>query len=276
MGALTAIVGKFGFMRIHRRRREDAKLSEDGPETGEMPMPSPASNICIDCGICTRRCPMNIRVHEQEVVKQSECIDCGRCVAACPVPGALEHRFFGKRVSVVVVLILSAALYFGAILAMQAFGLDRYSSGAEATLRELAKQSGITTMEFKKEYGLPASLPDRTGVTEIQSLIPISVVAGQNGMSTADLKKLFNLSPDLPDSTAWEPTLDAVSAGVFASSMGMDFETFLSSYGLDNTITPETPFREVRLQMAAMSAEADSAGSGEPCAAEGGTGCTED
>jgi polyferredoxin len=276
MGALTAIIGKFGFMRIHRRRREEAALTDEGSTSGEAKTPEASSGTCIDCGLCTRRCPMNIQVHEQDVVKQSECIDCGRCVAACPVPGALEHRFFGKRFSVAAVLILSISLYLGAILVMQAFGLDRYSGGSEATLRELAKQSGLSAVEFKKEYGLPATLSNRTGMAEIQRLIPISVVAGQNGMSTADLKKLFNLSPDLPDSTAWEPVLDTVSAEVFAASMGMDFETFRSSYGLDDTITPETPIKTVRMKLEAISTGAAATESGESCAAEGGTGCSGD
>jgi len=215
---------------------------------------------------------MNIRVHEQDVVKQSECIDCGRCVAACPVPGALEHRFFGKRVPVLVVMILSVALYFGAILMLQAFGLDRYSGGAEATLRELAKQENITPAEFKMTYGLPATLSDRAGMAEIQRLIPISVIAQQNGMSTADLKALFHLSPDLPDSTAWEPTLDTVPAGIFAASMGMDFESFLAAYGLDSSITSDTPFREVRLQLEALREGSTTESSGD-CAGEGGSGC---
>lgn len=292
MGALTAIIGKLGFMRIHRRPNaeverfassdtssyeevtppdepsyEDVAPTEK-PNYEEVARTSPVSNTCIDCGLCTRQCPMNVRVHEQDVVKQSECIDCGRCVAVCPVPGALEHRFFGKRVSVLAVLLLSVLLYFGAILTMQAFGFDRYAGGAEATLRELAKSANLSPEAFKETYGLPASLSNRAGMAEIQRHIPISIVAEQNGISTAELKALFQLSPDLPDSTAWEPTLDTVPAGVFAASMGMDFETFLAVYGLDSTINSETPFKEVRLKLEAINAAAGSSTSEGACSGE--------
>lgn len=47
---------------------------------------------CIDCELCTKACPANIRVHTAERVWSDECMACMKCVAACPVRDTLEFR----------------------------------------------------------------------------------------------------------------------------------------------------------------------------------------
>ena len=48
----------------------------------------PDSNRCVQCGICSYNCPINIDVRAHawrgEPVKHSECLTCGECVARCP------------------------------------------------------------------------------------------------------------------------------------------------------------------------------------------------
>ena len=43
---------------------------------------------CVQCGICTFFCPINIDVRRHawlgEPVKESHCLTCGECVARCP------------------------------------------------------------------------------------------------------------------------------------------------------------------------------------------------
>lgn len=48
---------------------------------------------CINCGACTRACPMKIDVLRYR--QSNECILCGRCVESCPT-SCLELRMFGK------------------------------------------------------------------------------------------------------------------------------------------------------------------------------------
>ena len=52
---------------------------------------------CIDCKLCTRACPMNLRVHTASRIASDECNGCLECVAACPVPSALQMALPGKR-----------------------------------------------------------------------------------------------------------------------------------------------------------------------------------
>ena len=49
-------------------------------------VPDPAR--CVQCGICTYNCPINIDVRAYawrgESINRSECLTCGECVARCP------------------------------------------------------------------------------------------------------------------------------------------------------------------------------------------------
>ena len=48
----------------------------------------PAAGRCVQCGICSYNCPINIDVRRHawqgEPVKNSRCLTCGECVARCP------------------------------------------------------------------------------------------------------------------------------------------------------------------------------------------------
>lgn len=49
-------------------------------------VPDPAR--CVQCGICSYNCPININVRRHawlgEPVKDSNCLTCGQCVQRCP------------------------------------------------------------------------------------------------------------------------------------------------------------------------------------------------
>jgi polyferredoxin len=45
---------------------------------------------CVDCGVCTRSCPMGVEVATATQVTSVDCTGCLECVEACPRVGALE------------------------------------------------------------------------------------------------------------------------------------------------------------------------------------------
>ena len=48
---------------------------------------------CIDCNLCSRACPMNIKVAQLKKVRKIDCQTCLQCVEACPVDTALALKF---------------------------------------------------------------------------------------------------------------------------------------------------------------------------------------
>ena len=48
----------------------------------------PEPTRCVQCGICSFYCPINIDVRRHvwlaEPVKDSHCLTCGECIARCP------------------------------------------------------------------------------------------------------------------------------------------------------------------------------------------------
>ena len=49
-------------------------------------------STCIDCELCTKACPSNIKVHKVNKVWSDECMNCLACVESCPVKETLDIR----------------------------------------------------------------------------------------------------------------------------------------------------------------------------------------
>lgn len=49
-------------------------------------------STCIDCELCTKVCPANIKVHRVRKVWSDECMNCLMCVESCPVKETLDIR----------------------------------------------------------------------------------------------------------------------------------------------------------------------------------------
>ncbi len=67
-----------GLFRREQSRRQALIEGQVVPETAR----------CVQCGICSFYCPINIDVRRHawlgEPVKDSHCLTCGECVARCP------------------------------------------------------------------------------------------------------------------------------------------------------------------------------------------------
>ena len=85
-------------------------------------------NPCIDCGQCTKKCPMNIEVAKCDTVKSAECVDCGKCIEACPDSKKyISYHFFGKKISPLAVIIITVGIFFGGIFIFDKIGLYQVS-----------------------------------------------------------------------------------------------------------------------------------------------------
>ena len=71
-------------MSFQAQRKKDAARRE--ALAGGMVVPESAR--CVQCGICSFNCPINIDVRRHawlgEPVENSRCLTCGECVHRCP------------------------------------------------------------------------------------------------------------------------------------------------------------------------------------------------
>jgi ferredoxin len=100
---------------------------------------------CINCGICSKKCPVNIDVANTKEITSAECINCQTCTLSCPKEGALEIKQ-GKRGFTPLALILSVVIiYFGGVFAS-------YTMGVYEVLPQPIEVGGITDAEELKGY----------------------------------------------------------------------------------------------------------------------------
>lgn len=162
MGALYGIIGKISPLKVVRNE-----------------------NTCINCGKCSKVCPMNIDVQHISEVKSAECINCQICVLSCPKAGVLENREGKKVVKPTVVIIVVLVVFFGSIFAFQATGVYKLmpdqlkaedSIGFDEvkgymTIKEAADATKTDMKEFYKKFSIPDNVPSDTMMKDISKQV---------------------------------------------------------------------------------------------------------
>ena len=162
MGALYGIVGKLSPFKVVRKE-----------------------NVCIDCGICNRVCPMNIDVQHSLKVTTAECINCQICVLSCPKPGALESQEAHRIIKPLTVIVLVMVVFFGAIFASQAAGIYQLTPAplkagesinfdevkGYMSIKEAAESIKIDLKVFYEKFKIPEDVPAETKMKEISKVV---------------------------------------------------------------------------------------------------------
>ena len=55
------------------------------------------TDTCIDCALCAKACPSNIKVDKVKAVWSDECSTCMSCVDSCPVKDTLELKSIATK-----------------------------------------------------------------------------------------------------------------------------------------------------------------------------------
>lgn len=66
---------------------------------------------CINCTLCTKACPSNLEVHKMKKVISAECFNCQKCIVVCPKKGALTNSFAGRKIPLVLFVVMAGMFY---------------------------------------------------------------------------------------------------------------------------------------------------------------------
>ena len=163
MGALYGIIGKLSPFKVVRNE-----------------------NACIDCGLCSKSCPVNIDVQHTLMVTSAECLNCQICVLKCPKEGALENKQGHKVIKPFTVLVLVLAVFFGSIFVAQATGVYNLTPNplkageslsyqevkGYMTIKEAAESTKTELKVFYEKFKIPKNVPATTKMKEISNISP--------------------------------------------------------------------------------------------------------
>ena len=161
MGGLYGIVGKISPFKVVRNE-----------------------NVCVDCGICNKSCPMNIDIQRSLKVTTAECLNCQSCVTNCPKAGAINHQLGHRIIKPLTVIVLVMVVFFGSIFTSQAVGLYQLTpapleAGASInfeevkgymSINEAADSTKTELKEFYVKFKIPDNVPKETKMKEISNV----------------------------------------------------------------------------------------------------------
>jgi ferredoxin len=167
MGAFLGIISKISLFKIKRDE-----------------------NKCINCGLCTRSCPANIKVQELNEINTAECTGCGECVLNCPVKGTLELKHSKKTVKPLIYILITLTVFAGIILGTKLTGIyqdipqkagrgevktvDQIDENIKGymTLKEVSEITGISLDKIYEKSGFTAEqIPETTKCKDIGKLL---------------------------------------------------------------------------------------------------------
>ena len=151
---------------------------------------------CIDCGLCDKTCPVNIRVSQVAVVESPECINCNECVNVCPVKDTLEvstkASAAGKRtvlspLRVLAIVLTITAVLIGAATAVGSFAWTLPSlaesvstNGGSVNVEDI--RGSMSFEEVSSATGIKAeAFRERFKVSEADMAVPMKDIAEKYG-----------------------------------------------------------------------------------------------
>ncbi len=123
------------------------------------------TNSCIDCGLCSKKCPQGIDVASLEVVNHSDCNLCGECVSNCPVSNTLlvnnKNNFRWMPIIALAILVLSG-IYLGSKLEVPTVNIN-WGSEEQQSRSQYIEYSGLKNV---KCYGSSMSFVNQMKTVE--------------------------------------------------------------------------------------------------------------
>lgn len=142
-------------------------------------------DLCINCNLCSKSCPMNIEVANLDKVNSKECISCQSCVLSCPKKGALEYKIGKNTLKTLTVIILVVGLFGSGVFISKTVGIfkvlpKQITAGTKInaeeikgymTIKEVSVGTKIELKEVYKKLGIPDSVSKDTKLKDVKKFV---------------------------------------------------------------------------------------------------------
>lgn len=150
----------------------------------------------------------------------------------------------------IVAVLVVIAIAIGAYLFINRNPYNRmgYINVSGKTIGEVAESLGKDLDEFLAEFELPAKMPADTTEAAAYYTIPASKIAEINGLELDQLKTMLKLDDTVNEKTPWGEAEGNIKLADYIG--GDDYvEEFKEFYSLQDTVTGETLWKDIRNQV---------------------------
>lgn len=132
---------------------------------------------CINCKICSKKCPQAINVATLKVVNHPDCNLCGECISACPVENTLQinkQSKFRYLPPVAVIALIVAGMFMGSFWEVPTIDQKWYDD-EDMAKAEIFVQSGLKNI---KCYG--SSMAFASKMQQIDGILGVATYVKNN------------------------------------------------------------------------------------------------
>ena len=214
---------------------------------------------CIDCGLCSKSCPMNIDVQRSLKVTTAECINCQTCVTNCPKEGALEHQMGHKIMKPFTIIVLVMVVFFGSIFAAQALGLYQLTPAelkagesinydevkGYMSIKEAAEATKTDLKVFYEKFKIPENVPETTKMKEISQVAEgydLDQAKAALAETTGEVKPV---SSEPKNTVNLEGIKGSMTITDAAKTVKLDIKEFYKLFKLPDNVPPNTYMKDI-------------------------------
>ena len=131
---------------------------------------------CIECGICTKKCPQGIDVAHLKVVRHADCNLCNECVSSCPVNNTLTLGKSKKRHNKLLPLIVTIVLFVAALLISADIRIptvdQRWGSDEELARAKMIEVRGLKNVKcFGSSVSFVNQIKQQSGIVGARTFV---------------------------------------------------------------------------------------------------------
>lgn len=177
----------------------------------------------------------NYKVHEPSTEKKEENTRSGRVVLMIII---------GIVIAIIAAAIISFLYYGDKDQEYNPYTKD-YIAVSGQTIGDVADQLGMEYSQFLDYYGLPEDMPETTSERAAYYNMSVGAYAENfSGMAFEELKGEVGWSDDITAETTLGDALDSMTVGQYLD--GESIDEFKETYDLDDSVTADTSWKEVR------------------------------